>query len=228
MTTTPPDPNPVTQQDPLAAYEGRINYHLHKHGLGGDLLAKTKARVLASKALKSYDPTAGASVDTWLDRSLQPLSRFKRERSFAIQLPERAILDNFEVRRAELEFEDKHGRLPDFDELADAAGVSLKRIAALRKAVRPQVAESAVEGQLSGSIVTDHTDEALTAVWQEADAIDRKIIELKTGFGGRHVPITSEEVASRLSLTPVQVSRRSARMAAKLDALLELMEKRQN
>ena len=216
---------PVAQPpiDPLQGLDGRINYQLHRYGLGDDPLAKGRAKVLVSKALKSYDPAAGASIDTWIDRSLQPLSRFKRERSFAVQLPERAVLDNFEARRAEIEFEEREGRLPDMRELSDASGISMKRLAALRKTVRPQVSEGSMEGQIAGEIEDANLDEALSSIWQESDAIDRQILELKTGFGGRHAPIPAGEVAARLNLTPVQVSRRSARIAAKLDEILELM-----
>lgn len=223
MTTDPPQVEPPA--DPLAPLESRINYQLHRYGLGDDPLARGRARVLASKALKTYDPAAGASVETWIDRSLQPLSRFKRERSFAIQLPERAVLDNFEVRRAELEFEELHGRLPDMDELADAAGIPKKRIAALRRTVMPQVGEAAFEGQAAASLQPDYMDEALTSVHSESDALDRKIIEMKTGFGGRYKPMPATEVASALNLTPVQVSRRSKRIAAKIDEILDLLER---
>lgn len=216
---------PEVPVDPIAQLEPKIDYHLSRYGLSGDGLAKSRAKVLASKALKTYDPNAGASFDTWLDRSLQPMSRFKRERSFAIQLPERAVLESYEVRLAEAEFENKHGRLPEMDELADAAKVPMKRLASLRRTVRPQVSEEALDGASPAvDLGDDNLDEALTSVWNEADAIDRQIIEMKTGFGGRHQPMQAAEVAAALNLTPVQVSRRSARLFAKLDEILELME----
>ena len=211
-------------EDPLAPYEGRINYQLHRYGLGDDPLAKGRARVLASKAIKTYDPNAGASMHTWLDRSLQPLSRFKRERSFAVQLPERAVLDNFEVRRAEIEFEEAHGRPPDMDELSDAAGIPRKRLAALRRTVMPQVGEAAFDGEAPLGAHHDYMDEALSSVWDDSDAVDRKILEMKTGFGGRYKPMSAEQVAAQLNISPVQVSRKSARLAAKIDEIMELME----
>lgn len=219
-----PDNPQEIYTDPLAPYEDKINYQLHRYGLGDDPLAKGKARVLASKALKTYNPESGASVDTWMDRSLQPLSRFKRERSFAVQLPERAVLENFDVRKAELDFEEKNGRLPDMEELSDAAGVSMKKLSALRKTVLPQVSEEAMVGGVPSDLEPDYLDEALSSVHMESDKIDRQIIEMKTGFGGRYKPMISEEVASRLGLTPVQVSRRSKRIAAKVDEILELLQ----
>lgn len=210
--------------DPLANIGPKIDYHLSRYGLSDDPLAKSKAKVLASKALKSYDPNSGASFDTWLDRSMQPLSRFKRERSFAIQMPERAVLDSYSVRMAELEFQERNGRLPEMDELAEEAKISMKKLASLRKTVRPQVSEAAVgDAGIAGDVADDQLDEALSSVWHESDALDRKIIEMKTGFGGRHQPMAAVEVATQLGLTPVQVSRRAARISAKLDQIMELM-----
>lgn len=223
-TTTPPAPVP-TLEDQLKQLEPRINMHLHQYGLGGDPLAAGQARILASRAIKSYDPAAGASFATWLDRSMQPLSRFKRQRATTVKVPERMQLDNQTLRVAELEFEEKHGRLPDMEELADAAGIPMKRIAAVRKTIRPVVAESAYEGNIPGQVEPDFVDEALSAVWRESDALDRQIIEMKTGFGGRYQPLAPKEVAAKLGLTPVQLTRRSQRLTAKLDELLEELQR---
>ena len=214
----------VEEVSPLKKLEPQINYQLSQYGLSDDPLARSKAKVLASRAIKAYDPNSGASLNTWVDRSLQPLSRFKRERSFAVQLPERAVLDNYSVRLAEIEFEESNGRLPEMDELADAAGVSMKRLSALRKAVRPQVSENALDGaSVEKNMEDDTMDEALSSIWNEADKMDRKIIEMKTGFGGRNAPMTAGDVAVALGMTPVQLSRRSTRITAKLDQILELM-----
>jgi len=214
------------EQDPIFALGPKLDYHLSRYGLGDDPLAKSKAKVLASRAMKSYDPSQGASFDTWLDRSLQPLSRFKRERSFAVQLPERAILESFSVRSAEADFEERNGRLPDMRELAEEAKIPMKKLASLRKTVRPQLSEASLAGvSPTADMEDDKLDEALSSIWGESDATDREILEMKTGFGGRHKPMSAVEVAGRLGLSPVQVSRRSARISAKLDELLELLDR---
>lgn len=208
----------------IGGLQPKISYHLSRYGLGSDPLATGQAKLLAAKAVKSYDPSSGASFNTWLDRNMQPLSRFKRQRSSTIKVPERMQIDNFTMKRAEMEFEDREGRLPDMEELSDEAGIPLERISAIRKVVRPVASEAAFEGNLSGTHEPDTMDEALSAVWRESDKVDRLIIEMKTGFGGRYPPMTPKEISRVLNIHPVNLSRRSARLLAKVDELLELIE----
>ena len=208
----------------ITAMQPKINYHLSRYGLGADPLAVGQAKLLAVKAVKSYNPTSGASFNTWLDRSMQPLSRFKRQRASTIKVPERMQLENFTLKRAEMDFEDREGRMPDLEELADEAGTTLERIQAIRKAIRPVAAEGAFEGNLTGVNEPDTMDEAMSAVWRESDKTERLILEMKTGFGGRYQPMAPKEISRILNIHPVDLSRRSSRLGAKIDEMLELIE----
>jgi DNA-directed RNA polymerase specialized sigma subunit len=235
-----PDPN-AEPQDPVGAWldsrdpagmAGAVNaltpklaQHLHRYGLGTDPLAMGKAKVLAAKALQSYDPSSGAGLMTWLDRNMQPLSRFRRQRATAIKVPEKIQLDNMAIERAAADFEIEKGREPELDELADAAGMTVKRLDHVRKAFKRMPSESAFEGNLESNIGPDTLGEALSIVWDESDPVDRKILQLRTGYGGTARTDSAAEVAMTLNLTPVQLSRRSARIAAKLDELMESLER---
>jgi hypothetical protein len=42
---------------------------------------------------------------------------------------------------------------------------------------------------------------------------------MKTGDGGAHEPMLPHEIARKLNLSPVQLSRRSAKLATKLEEL---------
>lgn len=232
--SAPSDPAPIPQWQKPATPEAlaeeverlkpRLAYHLHRYGLGSDPLAMGEAKLLAAKALQSYDPNAGTQFNTWLDRGMQPLSRFRRLRSTAVAVPEKIQMDAYRLHRATIDFEEEHGREPELDELADAAGLTLKRLDRIQKSFRKMTGEAAFEGNLPSEQDTDFMSEALEAVWDESDKRDRKILEHRTGFGGKEV-IQPKLLAAQLGISPVELSRRSARLGAKLDEILELLEK---
>jgi hypothetical protein len=209
----------------LQRIEPKINSHLHRHGLGTDPLAKTQARVYAAQALRSYSPEHGASFDTWLDRSMQQLGRFRRLRSTAVHVPERIQMDAMKIERARRELEDTLGRDPDLDELADAAGVPIRRIDQVRKGFRKMTSETVYGSELPAAQSTDWLGEALDMTWDEAGKQDRQIIEMKTGYGGRYKPMTPKDIAAKLNISPVDLSRRSARLGAKIEEIIEELER---
>lgn len=207
------------------ALEPRINYHLHRYGLGTDPLAKVQAKTYAAQALKTYDPASGASFPTWLDRNMMPLTRFKRSRATAIHVPERVQLDAYKLERARMELEDKLGREPELGELADAAMLSVKRINQISKSFRKMPAEGAFEDNLESQNTTDWASEALDMIYDESDKKDRLIIEMKTGYGGKHQPMEPKDIALKLGMSPVDLSRRSTRITAKLDEIVEQLQR---
>jgi DNA-directed RNA polymerase specialized sigma subunit len=208
----------------IEAIKPKLAYHLHRYGLGADPLAMGHAKVLAAKSLSTYDPNSGASLNTWIDRGMQPLSRFKRLRATAVKVPEKIQLDAYRVNRASIDFEEEHGREPEVDELADSAGLSVKRLNQIQQTFRKMSGETAFEGNLPGINDTDFMSEAMEAVWDEADMRDRKILEHRTGYGGKPI-LQPKDVAIKLGISPVELSRRSARLSAKLDEIMEHLEK---
>ena len=226
-TTTPleaQEPAPLALHEQVKQLEPKIAYHLHRYGLGEDPMAKTQAQLLAAKAIQSYNPESGAAFGTWLDRSMQPLSRFKRQRATAVQVPEQIQIDAYRVQRARMEFENANDREPEPDELAEQAGLPLKRLNQIQQSFRKMSGEGAFEGNLPAGLDTDYAQEAIEAIWEESDAKGRKILEHRTGFGGKPL-IEPKELAVRLKISPVELSRRSARLGARLDELLEILEK---
>lgn len=209
----------------LKDLEPRINYHLHQYGLGADPLAKVQARSYAAQALQSYDPASGASLNTWLDRNMTQLNRFRRSRATAIHVPEKIQLDAYKIQRATTELEEKLGREPELAEIADLALLPVKRINHVMNTFRKMPSEGATEGALAGEYTTDWAGEALDMIYDEADKKDRQIIEMKTGYGGKHKPLEPIEIARRLNLSPVELTRRSARITSKLDEIIEQLER---
>lgn len=210
-------PGPDTLRGVVDALEPSINYAVSSIGAAGDNLIKTKARLVAGNAIKKFDPAAGANLPTWVSNQLMQLRRFRRETQMPIKVPERTQLDAYTIMNKEKEFIDLNDREPDLDELADFAKMPAKRIEKVRRSFRKMPSEGAIEaaGGLS-QYNTDYANESMSYVYRESDKLDKKIIEMKTGYGGKYDTMQPKDIAIKLGLTPSQLTRRSAKIFMKM------------
>lgn len=195
-----------------------IRQNLNLIGASGDKHMELKARTVAATAVRNYDPEQGASLKTWTSQQMMQMRRAKRQADSMVAIPERIQMAAYTINKAEREFEDKNDRAPDLHELADAVQMSPERIAQVRKATSAATTEGAF-GEGGGiAIPANHMPEALDIAYDEGDYVDRKLLEWRTGYGGA-TPKSSEEIAAKLKMTPVQLSRASARLSYKLQKL---------
>lgn len=219
------DPTPDNLSTVVSALEPSINYAVSSIGAGNDKLVRHKARLIAGEAIKNYDATQGANLNTWVSNQLMRVKRFRREVQQPIKIPERMQLEAYALFTKEQEFMQEHDREPDLEELADYAKIPIKKIEKIRSGFKKMPSESAI-AEIGGSIhsMPDYTREALEYIYHESDKVDRQIIEMKTGFGGKFDPMQPKEIATKLNLTPSQLSRRSARLAYKLQQYESALE----
>lgn len=195
-----------------------INYALVQVGGQDDPFLRTRARNIAAQAVKSYKPEYGASLPTWVSQQLMQLRRDRRESQSMIRIPERVQLDALSIQKARMEFLDAHGRDPDDVELADAAAIPIKRIRHVREFSVPTVGAATLGD--GGVHLPNYDSEAMDYVYQSADPIDRAILEQRMGVGGKHpVPLDKAVIARNLGLDPAQVTRRSLRLALRLQKI---------
>lgn len=187
----------------------------------------SKARVLAAKAIQTYDESVGVSLPTWVSQNLRQLSRDIRKSNSDIQIPEGVQLDAYSIFKAEQELADELGREPTVGEIANRAHLSIKRIQDVRRKNKKQGTESGSVGEDGQSTVvqnvTDYTDEALRYVYEDSDMKDQKIIEYTTGFGGGQV-LGSNDIMRKLKLTPVQLTRRKMRLSKRIMEIKDALE----
>lgn len=192
-------------------------------GTGNPQVA-AKARVIAAKAVQSYDPEAGATLPTWVSQQLRQLTRDIRKSNNMVHVPDGVQLDGYTLYRAEKEFEDEHGREPTVEELADISHLSTKRIKDVRNKMRPIVTDSGTESEDGSSLLSvensDYTQDALDYVYAESDRNDRKILEYTVGYGGAQ-PLDTKQIMQKLKLTPVQLSRRKARLSMRINEIVD-------
>jgi DNA-directed RNA polymerase specialized sigma subunit len=209
------DPTPDNLSNVVDELSPVIDYTLSSINANSDSLIRSKARVFAAEAVKKYDPAHAASLPTWVTGQLMQLRRFKRDVNQPVKVPERIQLDAYTLSRAEQEFVDKHNREPDLDELADYAKMPIKRINKIRNSFRALPSQAAI-GEGHSQTETDFGGEALDYIYQDCDKIDKRIIEMKLGYGGKFTPMQPKDIAIRLGITPSQLTRRSAKLALRI------------
>lgn len=198
------------------------------YGGAGNPQIMSKARVVAAKAIKSYNPEAGTGLPTWVSNQLRQLTRDIRKSGNDLSVAEGIQLDGYRLFQAENEFQDEHGREPTLTELADMTHLSPRRIKNIRQKLKAVVMDTAATSengdQLAATMETDFTKDALDYIYHEADTTDKKLLEYMTGYGGEDI-LDNKAIMAKLKLTPVQLSRRKARLALKVNNIVNDLEK---
>lgn len=220
------NPNQDTLAEAVKHLEPSMHGVLRQMNLAQNPIAVSKARVLVGRAVRTYSPDSGAGLPTWVNRQLQPMRRFSRTNLTSVRVPERMQLDALTIHKAEQEFIDKHQREPDLLELADHSKIPVRRISEIRKTFRKNVAEgSMIDDQgsptgLSAQSAEDPLlDEAIEYVYHDSDAVDRRLLEMKTGYGGKYDPMDHAAISAALRIPPATVSRRAVRVGLKIQQI---------
>ncbi len=218
----PTNPTPEGLSGLVKALHPTINYALAQHGAADDPLVRNKAVLYTVDAIQKFDPTRGASLATHVSNQMRQLSRTVRQSRAPVRIPERIQLDAYRLSRASKAFTDEHGRDPDTLELADYAKMPVRRIEKIRKfqvAIPSEEAIGDTEQQ-----VPDWDTEAVDYVYHDSDHTDRRILEMKTGYGG-HPVLEPKAIAVALNLTPTQLTRRSMRLTTRINTIRSSLEK---
>ena len=196
-----------------------INYTLASLNATTNPVMRSKALVYTANAVKKYDPNAGAALPTFVTSELRRLIRDQRAINAPIKIPDRAMLDSHKINQSEQEYEEQYGREPDLLELADFSGVAPERIEKVRKQMPAMPTEEAF-GEALVDQTPDYEKEAIRMIYYDSDHVDRKIMELKMGYGGKK-QIPANQISQKLKISPSQVTRRSQRISKRIINILE-------
>lgn len=196
-----------------------INVEIQRYA-GPKTILRNRAKQLAIKAVKNYDPASGAKLSSWVVTQLQPLNRYSKKLTRPVQSSEVAIRQAAEVERRRVELTDELGSEPTEEQLADTVGLSIGRLQQLRRTVRPIVTEGQITESAEGGsddftfpgVNNTGTDPVLKSavemIYSDLGERDKQIFELKTGYGGKPV-VDNMTIAKRLGISPGLVSQRS-------------------
>ena len=212
-------------QDNLGAIVKSLNptmsYAVSALGASNNPQIKHQAKLYTAQAVRTYDPASGASLSTWVQGQLKRLRRYKREKAGPVPVPDRAQLDAYTLEKARVQYLDDHGVEPDIKQLADLSKIPVKRIGDVQRTTRAVPSDSQLPS--TEDTGTDYMDEATEYVYDESDHKDRKILEYTTGFGGTQM-LNKSEIATKLQISPAQVTRRSARIGMRVQEMNDNLE----
>lgn len=222
------DRNPQNQAELLRSLEPSMRNAAIKYAGNDDPITMGEAKYLVVKALPKYDPSR-AKLETFVDRQLQPLIRWRSRRSRVMKIPDRAILDLQRIDAAVKELEIEYGREPDTIMIADHTGLSRRRIAELRAKASGTVNSSFEytsdddQATYAGDLAVkgNNFDSWVRLVRDDLPHIDRFILEHTLGLDG--LPkLGNSEIAKKLKISAGAVSQRKARIQQKLDMQADL------
>lgn len=183
-------------------------------------LLRSRARALAVKAIRSYDPSSGAQLRSWVVTQLQPLSRYNNSLK-PVYAPEDAARKAYAVAKARDAFVDEHGRDPTDDELADEVGISVARLRKVRK-MTPAVVNEPQATSDDDDVTPDYAvyrsnpvQAATDMVYDGLDERDRRIFDMRTGSHGQGVS-SGQDIASLLKVSPALVTQRANAIAGRI------------
>ena len=205
----------------VAALSPTINAEIQRYQ-GPKPILRSRARSLAIGAIKTYDPSSGARLQSWVVTQMQPLSRYSKQLQ-PLRMPEMATRQGAEIARVRSELSDELGHEPDEEELADATGLSVKRIKHVMSMSRPVTSEGslAAAGADSGETWAPGVDTPRSlstiedAVYESLTARDKAIFDMKTGKHGK-TAISNQQIAARFGVTPALVSQRTQAIAMQI------------
>ena len=221
-------PGPLTNGPMLKALHPTIEGAIRTHVGEPNPLLMSRARLMTLEGLGSYDPKRGR-LQTHLYNHLQGLKRVNRQQATILKVPERISLDRYHLENATQELSHQLGREPTDSELADHVGMSLKRIAHVRR-LKPSVAEGGL-ATLEDGMSTPYAPAVdlrgrehslYEFLYHGADPVDQLIMEHTLGLHGKP-RLQNQQLAAKLRLSPGAVSQRKARLQAALHSLSDTL-----
>jgi DNA-directed RNA polymerase specialized sigma subunit len=183
---------------------------------------KDRARIIAARAIKKYNPKSGAKLHTFVASNLRELQRSAPSINQPFVAPDKFRQDANVIFKANKSFIDGFGREPTDEELSEVAGLPLKRVLRVRNRSKPMMHMSALEGDEDSpnqDVVGQRRaayDDWVDAVYYDLGDIDKLILQYRTGYRGAE-RLPNEAIALRAGITPSAVSQRAGKIQARLD-----------
>lgn len=207
-------PTPDSLSHVVGAFDGLANSAISGNKSVNQSLLKSKARLLTVDAIKSYDPSQGTKLSTHVYNHLRPLNRSAKDMTEIAPMSRYYGEEAAKMIGMIKGFTEQNGREPDDMEIRDSLGISNRRLEKLNKIVKYEVPESQLVGDVEQE---DDEDSSRLNLWtdyvyNDLGSTDRKILDMKLGRNG-HPVHSNDQIATKLNLSPVDISNRSGKIA---------------
>lgn len=201
-----------------------INKALVSLGQADNPILRDQAKVFTARAVRKFNPEAGAQIHTWVTGQLMQLRRSNRALNSPLKVPERIQLDAYHLDRKKKEYQELHQREPNIHELADFAHMPVKRITKVREQFLKVPSSGSVSDDTQSETETDYMTEAVSYIYDDVDDLGKKILEHRTGYGGAEV-FSNSQLSKLLGVRPDVISKRSAKLGERLTEVSERLKR---
>lgn len=208
----------------LKNFDGLINSQVNKwSGPVPRNVLLNEAKIMAIKALDTYNEHKGTALSTHITNSLQPLSRIVYQHQNTARLPENITLRMNSYNSAKNYISSETGRDPTTDELTNELGWSPKEISRIEAYNRRDLVESGPE--VTGDFYArktyqDADEDLLSAVYMELLPDEKKLFEHTTGFNNKKI-MSNPELMKELNLSQSQLSYKKSLLKNKIDRVMK-------
>lgn len=202
-----------------------IQSALHSYAPGQQQSMRTKATILALQSLQKYDPSSKASPKTYVFTSLQRLNRLRRQRQNIIHIPQNQVYIKNVLDTKAAQLQQELGRQPTNIQLSQALKMSVKKLQKIQNSLPGATFSSTASLNQEGHQTLGKSDlsdrDFYNYVYDSVQPIDKKIMQWTSGYSKK--PLSNNQIAKKLKLSPGAVSQRKLKIQQKLSDVRGLL-----
>lgn len=172
-------------------------------------------------AVKTYNPTKGAQLNTWVQQNLKKSRRFINNYQNMGKIPEGQISLIPKYDQAFDELTDELGHIPDARLIADRMGEPLNKVKQLEKERRADLSSSGFQSDPS-EVLAPKELEALSIIQYDLTPEERTVYEHTFGMNGKKM-MKPGEIAKATGMHVSKVSRLRNKLKDKVTEAMEVL-----
>lgn len=212
--------NPIVMNNLVKSIDPFLQSYVNKFGTSPlpRSAIESQARLLAIKAIDTYDPRRGAALNTHIGHELRHLNRYVLEYQNIGKIPENRGIAISKFKNIQAHLRDELNREPSVLELADRLQWSPAEVERMQRELRQDL--TVIQGKEEaffdiGFNETDRTQDIVQFIYYQSSPIEQKILEYWFGLGGTP-RATPEEMALKLNLPVEEIKKMSKELARKI------------
>lgn len=171
---------------------------------------------IAKQAIEDYDTTKGMTLASYVTTMVkQRLYRYAGTYQNVARIPEAKIRQIGPLREAQTDLMNRYGREPTTAEIADHMGVSVLRVAQLRRLLRKDLLEEGTNPESLEAFEHDPDYERAMLAYYSMTDNEKHVFDYSLGAHGQK-QLSTNEIAKKLNVSAARVSQLKKAIADKI------------